>query len=152
MVVSSIEVKVQVVGEPLRDVRVRKDANIFEILGGAFAGEEFPDDEKLKLLTKPFKMEEDAVFKFERINTVARLALKYHTPDNRMLRFGVEVSPRATITEIVAEAQTRADEMLEDAKFYSLFVNGTLAIPPWNQPNYELKPKVNLADSVVAKA
>jgi hypothetical protein len=42
-VVKSVAIKVQVVGEGEREVRVRKDdANIFEILGGAFAGEEFP--------------------------------------------------------------------------------------------------------------
>jgi hypothetical protein len=67
------------------------------------------------------------------------------------LRFGVEVSPRATITEIVAEAQKEAEERLEDAKFYTLYQKGRPTLPPWTQANYELKPNVPLATVVTAK-
>jgi hypothetical protein len=93
MIVKSVEVKVQVVGEGEREARVRKDANIFEILGGAFAGEDLSDNGKLKLLTKPFKMTDGAVFKFERTRSVVKMSLYYHTWDDHLLRFGVEVSP-----------------------------------------------------------
>jgi hypothetical protein len=46
--VHSIEVKVVIANEPERPVRVRKDdGTIWEILGGAFAMEEFPETDKL---------------------------------------------------------------------------------------------------------
>jgi hypothetical protein len=82
-------------GEPERPVTVRKDdANIYEILGGAFEMEEFPAEDKLQLITNPFKMEDGAVFKFERVKTIAKMSLDYITWDNRLLRFGVDVSQR----------------------------------------------------------
>jgi hypothetical protein len=57
-VVTSVEVKIQVVGEEERKARVRKDdATMFEIMGDGFTGEEFPAEDKLRLLTKPFKIE-----------------------------------------------------------------------------------------------
>jgi hypothetical protein len=68
-VVKSVNIKVQIVGEEEREARVRKDASIFEISGGAFAGKEFPVEDKLKLLTKPSKMADGAVFKFTRGTT-----------------------------------------------------------------------------------
>jgi hypothetical protein len=135
-VVHSVTRKVQVVREPEREAFLRKDYNIFEILRAAFAGEDFPADEKIKLLTKRYKMKSDAVFKFERVRTVARLALGCYTWDRRLLRFGVEVSPRATIAEIVAKAQLKAEEMLEDASHYDMFSNGHRASPPWTQAKY----------------
>jgi hypothetical protein len=58
--VKSAEIKVQVVGEPEREATLRKDdENIFEILGAAFEMEDFPDTEKLELLAKPFKMDQE---------------------------------------------------------------------------------------------
>jgi hypothetical protein len=65
----TIEIIVQVVGEPDRVARVRKDANIFEILRRAFFTEDFPPHDQIKLLIKPLKMKEGAIFKFERILT-----------------------------------------------------------------------------------
>jgi hypothetical protein len=88
-VVRSIEVKVQVVGQPEREVAVRKDdRNIFEILGRAFELEESSADDRLNLLTKPFKMEDDAVFKFERIRTTVKMILGYTTWDNTLYQKG----------------------------------------------------------------
>jgi hypothetical protein len=150
-VVKSVEVIVQVVDEPNRPATVRKDdAKIFEILGGAFEMEEFSADDKLRFLTKPLKMENGVVFKFETVKSVVRLSLDYITLDNRLLRFGVEVSPRATVREIVAATQDGAEEQLEDSRFYTLFQKGKIAGPPCTQAVYELKPNTNLATTVPA--
>jgi hypothetical protein len=63
----SVEVRILVTNEPERRVRVRKEeGTIWEILGGAFEMEEFPEGDKLKLLSKPFTTEDGAGFKFER--------------------------------------------------------------------------------------
>jgi hypothetical protein len=70
-------------------------------------GEDFPSDGKLKLVVKPLKLKNGAVYRFERVKAIAKMSLDYVTWDNRLLRFGVEVSPKATIGEIVAEAQKR---------------------------------------------
>jgi hypothetical protein len=151
-VYESVEVKVQVIGEGERTARVRKDeANMFQILGHAFTGEEFPVEDKLKLLTKPFKMEDGAVFKLERVETIVKLSLDYTTWDNRLLRFGVEVSAMAMISEIVAAAQRKAEEQLEEAKFYTLYQKGRPSVSPWTQAIYELKPNTRLATVVTAK-
>jgi hypothetical protein len=55
------------------------------------------------------------------------------------------------IPEIVAEAQKKAEEMLEDARFYTLFQKRRPVLPPWTQAIYELKPNVPLATVVTAK-
>jgi acyl carrier protein phosphodiesterase len=110
-----------------------------------------PEGERIKLQTKPPKMQDGAVFRFERVRTVARLALGSLTWDKRTLRCRIEVSPNATLTEIVREAQKRIDEPLEDSNLYSLYHNGYLAMPPWNQPYCELRPEMELAASVVVK-
>jgi hypothetical protein len=61
------------------------------------------------------------------------------------------VSSRATISEIVAEAPKKAEEMSEDARFYTIFQKERPGLPPWTQANYELKPNVPLATVVTAK-
>jgi hypothetical protein len=96
-------------------------------------------------------MEDGAVFVFERTQQIAKLSLEYHTWDNRTLRFGVEVSPRATLTEIFEAAQLRADEPLENPSRYLLYSGDKPAIVPWKTGSYSLKPKLMLADSIVAK-
>jgi hypothetical protein len=53
----------------------------------------------------------------------------------------VEVSPRATITEILAAAQQKAEELLEDASRDVLFSGEKLAVLPWKSGSYALKPK-----------
>jgi hypothetical protein len=152
-VVKSVKFIVQVVGEPDRPATVRNDdANIFEIRGGAFETEEFSADDKLRLLTKPFKTENGLVFKSERAKAVVGLSLDYITWDTRLLRLGVEVSPRATVKEMVTAAQKRAEEQLEDSKFYTLFQKGKIAGQPWTRAVYELRPNTNLATTVKAKS
>jgi hypothetical protein len=89
-----VDLKIVVIGEPDREATVRRnDAIICEILGGAFASEEFPEADRLMLLTVPFKMTDGAVFKFERIRGIVKLSLEYITWDQRTFRFGVEVPP-----------------------------------------------------------
>jgi hypothetical protein len=149
--VTAIRVKVRVMGELERMMRVRKDASILEILGGALAGEDFLESDKLKLPTKPFKMQEDAEFRFETVRSIVRMSLNYTTSDGRLLRFGVEVSTNASLPEIIAEAQKRAEEGLEDPKFYSIFHIGNPVTPPWNQATYEIRQNCMLTTSVVAK-
>jgi hypothetical protein len=145
-------VKGQVVGEPEREVTIRKDDGIiYEILGGAFEMEEFPNEDKLKLLTKPFRMEDGQAFKFERARSIVMLSLNFTTWDHRLLRFGVEVPPKATIEAIVTEAQKKAEESREDVKFYSMFRNGQPASSPWTQAAYELRPNRIVASVVTAK-
>jgi hypothetical protein len=133
-------------------VRVRKDdGNILEILWGAFEMEDFPETDKLKVLTKPFRMEEGDEFKFERIREKVKLNLDYTTWDQRALRFGVEVSPRTSIPDIVAEVQKRAKEPLEEARYYVMAQNSKIAAPPWLQSTYQLKPSCILATTVTIK-
>jgi hypothetical protein len=76
------------------------------------------------------------------------MSLDYITWDNRLLRFGIEISTKASLPEIVTEAQKGAEEQPEDAKYYALFEKGSLAVPPWTQSLYELKPKEELAMQV----
>jgi hypothetical protein len=141
---------VQVEGELEREARIRPEAIITEVLGTGFKDEDFPKTDILKLLKEPLKMEDGAVFLFERIQQIARLSLDDHTWDNRLLRLGVEVSPRATVTEILAAAQLRAGEPLEEASRYALYSGNKIAVPPWKSGSYALKPKVMVADSVAA--
>jgi hypothetical protein len=93
-------VLIQVEGELEREARVRSDALITEILNIAFKDEEFPKTDKLKLLKKPLKMEDGAVFVWERVQQIAHLELEYQTWDDRLLRFGIEVSSQATLTPL----------------------------------------------------
>jgi hypothetical protein len=119
-----------ILGEPDREALVRRnDAIICEILGGAFESEEFSDSDELKPLTIPLKMENDAVFKFERIRRIVKLSLEYTTWDQRILRFGVEVPPMATVVEIVAKVQKRA-EPLKEARYYAMHQNLKVAFAP----------------------
>jgi hypothetical protein len=52
--------------------------------------------------------------------------------DGRTRRCGIEISPGATIAEIVQEAQLKIDdEPLEDARAYAMAVRGIFASAPW---------------------
>jgi hypothetical protein len=118
-------------------------------VGAAFKHEDFPKTDTLKLLKKPLKMEDGAVFLFERVQQSTRLSLEFVTWDNRLLRFGVQVSPRATLTEIFEAAQSRADEQLGNAFHYAVFSGDKIAAPPWKSGSYTLKLKIKIADSIV---
>jgi ribonuclease HI len=128
-----IRVKVQVIGERLRETHISTDASIEEILGGAFAHEEVPGGDKFKPVDRPLSLEGVPTSRLERVRTMNRISLDYYTWDDRLLRFGVEIKLKATLAEIVAEAQKKAEEMLEDASHYKLTVNGSLAIPPGHE-------------------
>jgi hypothetical protein len=66
---------------------------------------------------------------------------------------GVEVSPNATVAEIVAEAQKMIeDEPLEDPSRYGLFHRNEETGGPWTRTNYELKPKIEVRDAVTVRA
>jgi hypothetical protein len=51
-------------------------------LGTIFKGEDFPKTDVLKLTKRPMKMEDRAIFVFERIQSIVRLSFDYHTWDN----------------------------------------------------------------------
>jgi hypothetical protein len=133
---------------PLNRLRVC----IEEVLGGAFTGEIIPTGDEFKLIVKPLKMQDGAIFRLERIKAVNKISLNYYTWDDRLLRFGIEIAPKATLGDIVAEAQKKAEEMLEEASHYRLTVKGVIAVPPWTQSHYELRPKKNLKAQIVIKS
>jgi hypothetical protein len=145
-------VKVLVTSEPAREVQIRKDANIFEILVTAFADEELQAEDRIKVVVKPLKMQDGAVFRCERVKTIARLNLVILLWDRSMARCGIVVSPNAIISEIWREAQKHVEEALEDPKCYGMYHSGYQAMSPWDHPNNELRPEMELRDSVVAKA
>jgi hypothetical protein len=134
-----------------REARIRSDALITETLGIAFKDEEFPKTDKLKLLKKPLEMEDGAVFVWERSQQVVHLALEYQTWDDRLLRFGIDTSPRATMTEIFAAAQSKSEEPLEKASYYLAYSEGKVASLPLKSGKYTLKPKIEVAESVIVK-
>jgi hypothetical protein len=117
-----------------------------------FATEEFPEADKLKLSTVPFKMTDGAVFKFERIRCIVKLSLEHIAWDKGTLRFGVEVPTRATVAEIVAEVQKRADEPLEEARYYAMYQNSKVAFAPWSPSPCQLKPSCILATMIAVKS
>jgi hypothetical protein len=93
-------------------------------------------------------MKEGVVFRFKRIKAITKISLDYVTWDNRLLRLGIEISPKASIMEIVAEVQKRAEEQLEEADRYWAFEKGRPAIPPLTQSHYELRPKEDLSAQI----
>jgi hypothetical protein len=96
-------------------------------------------------------MNDGAESKFERHRSIVKLSLEYTTWDSRLLRFGVKVSPRASISDIIAEAQKRADEQLEYARFYLMYQNGSDAFAPWMEAAYQLKPSCIIATTITIK-
>jgi hypothetical protein len=107
-----------------------------------------PADDKFKLVVKPLTLKDGMVYRFERIKAVTKMSLDYITWDNRLLSFGIEISPNASITEIIAEAQKGAEERLEDAHRYIHYEKGRPSVPPWNHNHYELKPKEELTAQI----
>jgi hypothetical protein len=85
-------VTVAITGEENRIIQVRKDSSIEEILGTSLLGEAVLEEASFRLLLKPEKMKDGAIFRYERILGRVRLNLEYHTWDNRVLKFGVKVS------------------------------------------------------------
>jgi hypothetical protein len=58
LAVESFDIRVVITGEDLRQIRVREDASMEEILGGTFIGEDIPAEDKFKLVVKPLNMKD----------------------------------------------------------------------------------------------
>jgi hypothetical protein len=126
------DVKVEILGDQTRQLRVRKDVFGIELLAQTFNGIELADDDRVKIVVKPLRMENGAVFKVERTSLKARLALTIQIWDGSSRKCGVEVSPTATLREIVDQAQFKIDdEHLEEDHNYTILHNGTPASQPW---------------------
>jgi hypothetical protein len=77
------------------------------------------------------KMQDGAWFRVEKVSLTARLALDVKIWDGSTGKCGVEVSPNATVAELVGEVQKRSDdELLEDPKRYGLFYRNQQAMGP----------------------
>jgi hypothetical protein len=108
------KIEIKVTGDPEKEIQVIKDVNIFEILSLTFEGVDIPADEKVKVVVKPLRMQDGAIFRVERVKTIAKLALGIMIWDGTVVRCGIEASPNATIAEMVREAHERLEEPLED--------------------------------------
>jgi hypothetical protein len=128
----SWKIKVETLRGPTREIEVRKDAANFEILALAFEGIDLPDDERVKIVLKPPRMQDGVVFKIERVTLTARLALTIQIWDGSSRRCGIEVNPNASITEIVSEAQKMIpNEPLEDERYYMICHKNQPVLAPW---------------------
>jgi hypothetical protein len=138
------DIKVEILGDQTRKIRIRKDSTSTEILAQAFLGIDITDEERVKIVAKPLKMEHGATFVVERCSIKAHLSLAIEIWDGSSRRCGVEVSPAATLEEIVDQAQLKIDdENLEEAHRYVISHNGTPAAQPWIHKEYELRPTEN---------
>jgi hypothetical protein len=77
-----------------------------------------------------------------------KLGLEYTTWNSNLLRFGVEVSPRASLADIIEEARKHADEQFEEVRYYVISQNGKIASAPWTESIYQVKPFGIIATSV----
>jgi hypothetical protein len=144
-------IKALVTGEPQREIQIRKDATIFEILAMTFEGVTLSEEERIKVVVKPLALKDGAVYRVERVSTIAKLELGIMIWDGSTARCGIEAPFKATMPEIVREAQKRIEEPLEDAKDYGMYHNGYATAPPSTQKVYELRPEVDISGSIVVK-
>jgi hypothetical protein len=136
------DIKVEILREQTRDIRVRRDVYGLELLALVFKGIDLAPDDRVKIVVKPLRMENGAVFKIERSSAKAHMELTFHIWDGSTRRCGVVVSPTATRKEIVDQARRKIDdEPLEEEQIYVILHNGTPACQPWTQKKYELRPK-----------
>jgi hypothetical protein len=148
----SWNIKVTIKDADTKDLQVRKDVTMVEILALTFQGVKFAPDERVKVLTKPAKMQDGALFRVEKVSMVDRLALDAKIWDGSVRKCGVEVSPSASVAEIVSEVQKRLnDEPLEDLKRYGMYYRNQESKGPWTRSNYELKPTMEVSGTVVVK-
>jgi hypothetical protein len=146
------KIKCGVLKGPTVEIEVRKDVYMMELLALTFQGTIFSENEKVKIVVKPLKMENGAVFKIEKFSLTVRLALTFQIWDGSSRRCGIEVAPTATTAEIVGEAQKMInDEPLEEARHYGVFFRNQPASPPWIQKEYELRPLVDVSGIVIVK-
>jgi hypothetical protein len=138
------DIKVEILREQTRKIRVRQDSTSTEILAQAFLGVDITDEERAKIVAKPMKMENGATFVVERCSIKAHLALTIEIWDGSSRRCGVEVCPTAMLKEIVDQAQLKIeDERLEEDHRYVILHNNTPAARPWIHKEYELRPTEN---------
>jgi hypothetical protein len=138
-----VDIKIEILREQVRDFRVRKDIRDLELFAIAFQGLIIYGQEKVRVVSKPLKMEDGALFRIERVSQQTQLALMIHFWDGTTRACGVEIFRSATMKEIVDQARTKIDdEPLEDDQIYEMFFEGAVAKAPWIQRNYELKPKI----------
>jgi hypothetical protein len=124
-----------------------------ELLAQAFNGIDLAEDERVKIVVKPMKMVDGATFKVERIFLKSRLSLTIQIWDGSSRRCGIEVSPTATLKEIVEQAQYKIDnEPLEEYRIYAILHNGAPASQPWIHKDYELRPKADASGLGVVKS
>jgi hypothetical protein len=71
-------IKLEVVGERVQEFEVRKDIGDLELLATAFQGLLIYGQEKVRIISKPLRMEDGALFRIERISQQARLSLMIH--------------------------------------------------------------------------
>jgi hypothetical protein len=148
----SWHIKVETLGGPTSEIEVRKDVYMMELLALAYQGTDFAEGEKVKMVLKPLRMEDGAVFKIERVFLTARLALSIQIWDGSSRHCGIEVVPTATGAEIADQAQRRiGDEPLEEARYYNVFYRNQPASPPWIQKEYELRPDVDISGTVIVR-
>jgi hypothetical protein len=145
-VVGSCDIRIEILREEVREVKVRKDIGPLELLAVAFRGLLSSPLERVRIVSKPLKMEDGALFRFERVSSQVHLTLTVHFWDGTTRICGVEVLRSATLKEIVDQTRSKiVDEPLEDDSVYEIFFEDTIARPPWIQRNYALKPKVQTA-------
>jgi hypothetical protein len=146
-------IKVEILGGLTQHLQVRRDVYGVELLAQAFNGVDFSENDRVKSVWKPLKMEDGAVFKVEKVCLKSKLALTVHVWDGSIRRCGIEVSPTATIKEIVEQAQYKIDdERLEEPQIYVILHKGTPASQLWIQKEYELTPKTDSRGMVVVRS
>jgi hypothetical protein len=91
------DIRVEVLKEGVREVRVRKDIGDMELFAIAFQGLLIYQQEQVRLITKPMKMEDGAIFRFERVSRQVQLSLMIHFWDGTTRMCGVEVFRSATM-------------------------------------------------------
>jgi hypothetical protein len=112
--VGHCDIRIEILREEVKEVRVRKDVGGMELLAIAFQGLLIYAQEQVRLVSKPLKMEDGALFRFERVSRQTQLALMIHFWDGTTRMCGVEVFRSATLKEIVDQARTKiVDEPLE---------------------------------------
>jgi hypothetical protein len=118
----------------MKEIRIRKDVYGMELLAMAFQGVDLAPSDKVKIVVKPLKLEDGAIYRIERVSSKARLELRVHIWDGSTRKCGIEVAPNATLTEIVDQARLKiADEPLEEPQYYGIFHENNEATQPWIQ-------------------
>jgi hypothetical protein len=145
-------IKVEILGGPIQHLQVRRDVFMRELLAQAFNGIDLSENERVKIVLKPLKMEDGTVLKIERICLNSRIALTVQIWDGSSRRCGIEVSPTATVAEIVRKAQYMIDdEPLEKCQYYTIYHRNQPAAQPWIQKECELRPNVDVSGTVIVR-